>query len=188
VVIARRFRCDTVATWESSRLTEDTALGIALASEGYPPLFTSEARGYSYFPLSRAGSEQQRERWEKGHLDNIVDLVPVALAKSCAIKTLVWPRSPSNGDASFVVVCACHGFARFSAASHLCWVRRLPPLPLLSTLFLVPGTMLAWIVVGRDVPLRELLHLPLHATQKFGFYQRIASGTATSAWISTDRK
>ena len=36
----------------NSRLAEDTALGIALASEGYPPLFTSEARVYSYFPLS----------------------------------------------------------------------------------------------------------------------------------------
>src|SRR6201988_594585 len=46
----------------NSRLAEDTALGIALASQGYPPLFTSEARVHSYFPISQAGSEQQPER------------------------------------------------------------------------------------------------------------------------------
>jgi hypothetical protein len=61
--------------------------------------------------------------------------------------------------------------------------------PSLSTLLLVLGTALAWIAVGRDVlTLRELLSLPLHAIQKFGFYQRIARGKATSAWIRTDRK
>jgi len=66
----------------NSRLAEDTALGIALASSGYPPCFVSEARVISSFPVSQAGSEQQRLRWEKGHLDNIFELVPAALGKS----------------------------------------------------------------------------------------------------------
>src|SRR5215467_6370254 len=66
----------------NSRLAEDTALGIALASSGHPPHFVSEAKVYSYFPASQAGSEQQRLRWEKGHIDNIVELVPKALVKS----------------------------------------------------------------------------------------------------------
>jgi hypothetical protein len=58
-----------------------------------------------------------------------------------------------------------------------------------STLLLVLGTALAWTAVGRDVPpLRELPRLPLHAIQKLGFYHRISSGKATSAWIRTDRK
>jgi len=72
----------------NSRLAEDCALGIALASAGYPPLFVSEARVYSHFPVSQAGSERQRQRWEKGHLDNIVDLVPGALAKSLRNRNL----------------------------------------------------------------------------------------------------
>src|SRR5262249_13497387 len=70
------------------RLAEDTALGIALASVGYPPLFVSEARIHSQLPVSQAGSEQQRQRWEKGNLDNIVDLVPGALAKSLRDRNL----------------------------------------------------------------------------------------------------
>jgi cellulose synthase/poly-beta-1,6-N-acetylglucosamine synthase-like glycosyltransferase len=176
----------------NSRLAEDTALGIALASEGHPPLFTSEARVYSYFPLSRAGSEQQRERWEKGHLDNIVDLVPVALAKSL--------RDGNLGLAALAIDMAVPPLSLLVLVTALCeilggiaFVLGAPPaalaIPSLSTLLLVLGTMLAWTVVGRDVlPLRKLLHLPLHATQKFGFYRRIASGKATSAWIRTDRK
>src|SRR5262249_8083583 len=66
----------------NSRLAEDTALGIALASSGHPAHFMSDARTYSHFPISQTGSEQQRLRWEKGHIDNIVDLVPRALFKS----------------------------------------------------------------------------------------------------------
>ena len=66
----------------NSRLAEDTALGIALTIAGRPPLFVSEARIHSTFALSEAGADQQRHRWEKGHLDNILDLVPGALVSS----------------------------------------------------------------------------------------------------------
>jgi len=176
----------------NSRLAEDTALGIALASVGYPPLFVSEARVYSHFPVSQVGSEQQRQRWEKGHLDNIVDLVPRALAKSLrdgnlglaalAIDMVVPPLSllvlvtafcDILGGAAFVLGARPIAFA----------------IPSLSTLLLVLGTVLAWTAVGRDVlPFRELLRLPLHAFQKLGFYHRISRGKATSAWIRTDRK
>src|ERR1700712_5106643 len=47
----------------NSRLAEDCALGIALATAGHPPLFVSAARVYSYFPVSQTGSESQRQRW-----------------------------------------------------------------------------------------------------------------------------
>src|SRR5882724_2428387 len=35
----------------NSRLAEDCALGIALATTGYPPLFVSEAKVHSHFPV-----------------------------------------------------------------------------------------------------------------------------------------
>jgi cellulose synthase/poly-beta-1,6-N-acetylglucosamine synthase-like glycosyltransferase len=175
----------------NSRLAEDTALGIALASEGYPPLFTSEARVRSYFPISQAGSEQQRERWEKGHFDNIVDLVPVALAKSL--------RDRNLGLAALAIDMAVPPLSLLVLVTALCeilggiaFVLGAPPaalaIPSLSVLLLVLGTVLAWIAVGRDVlPLRELLRLPLHINQRLSFYRRVASGKATSAWIRTDR-
>jgi hypothetical protein len=176
----------------NSRLAEDCALGIALASAGYPPLFVSEARVHSHFPVSQAGSEQQRERWEKGHLENIIDLVPGALIKAL--------RDRNLGLAALAIDMAVPPLSLLVLVAGLCeilggiaFVLGASPaalaIPSLSALLLVLGTALAWTAVGRDVlPLRELLGLPLHAIQKLGFYHRIASGKGTSAWIRTDRK
>jgi cellulose synthase/poly-beta-1,6-N-acetylglucosamine synthase-like glycosyltransferase len=176
----------------NSRLAEDTALGMALAAAGYPPLFMSQARVHSHFPVSQASSEQQRQRWEKGHLDNIVDLVPGALAKSL--------RDGNLGLAALAVDMAVPPLSLLVLVTALCVVLGgiafglgASPVTLaissLSALLLVLGTALAWIAVGRNVlPLRELLRLPLHAIQKLSFYHTIASGKATSAWIRTDRK
>jgi cellulose synthase/poly-beta-1,6-N-acetylglucosamine synthase-like glycosyltransferase len=176
----------------NSRLAEDTALGIALASEGYPPLFMSEARVHSHFPLSQAASEQQRQRWEKGHLDNIVDLVPGALAKSLrdgnlglAALAIDMAVPPLSLLVLITTVCVILGGVAVGLGASPATLA----IPSFSTLLLVLGTALVWITVGRDVlPLRELPRLPLHAIQKFSFYHRISSGKATSAWIRTDRK
>ena len=176
----------------NSRLAEDTALGLALASAGYAPLFISEARVHSHFPVSQTGKEQQRQRWEKGHLDNIVDLVPRAVFRSLrdrnlglaalAIDMMVPPLSLL---VLVTALCEIFGGIAFGLGA--------PPaalaIPSLSILLLVLGTALAWTAVGRDVlPLRELLRLPLHVIQRLGSFHRIASGKATSAWIRTDRK
>ena len=176
----------------NSRLAEDCALGIALASAGYPPLFVSEARVHSHFPVSQAGSESQRQRWEKGHLENIVDLVPGALARSL--------RDRNLGLAALAVDMAVPPLSLLVLATAVSVIfggvalgLGAPPaalaIPSLSLLLVAVGTALAWRAVGRDVlPLRELLGLPLHAIRKLVFYHRIASGKASSAWIRTDRK
>jgi cellulose synthase/poly-beta-1,6-N-acetylglucosamine synthase-like glycosyltransferase len=176
----------------NSRLAEDCALGIALASAGRPPLFVSEARVHSHFPVSQAGSESQRQRWERGHLENIIDLVPGALARS-------W-RDRNFGLAALAIDMAVPPLSLLVLVTVLCailggaaWILGASPaalaIPLLSVLFVALGTTLAWRTVGRDVlPLRELLRLPLHAIQKLGFYHGIASGKASSSWIRTDRK
>jgi cellulose synthase/poly-beta-1,6-N-acetylglucosamine synthase-like glycosyltransferase len=176
----------------NSRLAEDTALGIALASAGYPPLFMSEARIHSHFPVSQGGSEQQRQRWEKGHLDNIVQLVPRALAKSL--------RDRNLGLAALAIDMAVPPLSLLVLVTALCEILggiafalgaspAALAIPTLSTLLLVIGTALAWTAVGREVlTLRELLRLPLYVSQKLRFYHRIASGKGTSAWIRTDRK
>jgi cellulose synthase/poly-beta-1,6-N-acetylglucosamine synthase-like glycosyltransferase len=176
----------------NSRLAEDTALGIALASAGHPPLFASDARVHSFFPVSQAGGAQQRERWEKGHLDNIADLVPGALLRSLrdrnpglAVLAIDMAVPPLSLLVLVTVLCEILGGIAYALGAPLtAWV-----VPSFSMLLLVIGTTFAWLAVGRDVlTVRELLSLPLHAVQKFGFYQRIARGKATSAWIRTDRK
>jgi cellulose synthase/poly-beta-1,6-N-acetylglucosamine synthase-like glycosyltransferase len=176
----------------NSRLAEDTALGIALASSGHPAFFMRDAEIYSHFPLSEAGSEQQRRRWEKGHIDNIVDLVPGALFKSL--------RDGNLGLAALAVDMAVPPLSLLVLVTIFCEIlaggafvagvsRTAFAISSLSTLLLVLGTILGWIAVGRDVlPFRELLRLPLHVIQKLGFYRSISSRKAASAWIRTERK
>jgi cellulose synthase/poly-beta-1,6-N-acetylglucosamine synthase-like glycosyltransferase len=176
----------------NSRLAEDCALGIALASAGYPPLFVSEARVHSHFPVSQAGSESQRQRWEKGHLENIIDLVPGALARSLRDRNLGLAAlavdmavPPLSLLVLVTALCAVLGGVAFVLGAPLAALA----IPSLSVLLVVLGTALAWTAVGRGVlPVRELLRLPLHAIRKLGFYHGIASGKASSAWIRTNRK
>ena len=170
----------------------NSALGIALASAGYPPLFASEARVHSHLPLSEGGSEQQRQRWEKGHLDNIVELVPAALATSL--------RDRNLGLAALAVDMAVPPLSLLVLVTVGCEVLGgmalllgAPPallaIPSFSVLLLVLGTALAWAAAGRDVlPVRDLVGLPLTAIHKLGFYYRIVSGKAATTWIRTDRK
>ena len=176
----------------NSRLAVDCALGIALASAGHPPLFVSEARVHSHFPVSQAGSESQRQRWEKGHLENIIDLVPGALSRSLrdrnlglAVLAIDMAVPPLSLLVLVTALCAVlGGVACVLSASPAALA-----IPSLSVLLVVLGTALAWRAVGSDVlPLRELLRLPLHAIRKLGFYHGIASGKASSSWIRTDRK
>ena len=176
----------------NSRLAEDCALGIALASAGHAPLFVSEARVHSHFPVSQAGSESQRQRWEKGHLENIIDLVPGALARSLRDRNLALAALAIDmavPPLSLLMLVT----ALFAALGGVAWMlgasRAAFVVPSFSVLLVVLGTMLAWRAVGRDVlPLRELLRLPLHAIRKLNFYYGIASGKASSSWIRTDRK
>ena len=176
----------------NSRLAEDTALGIALATSGHAPYFVSEARVLSYFPVSQAGGEQQRSRWEKGHIDNIVDLVPAALLRSI--------RDRNLGLAALAVDMAIPPLALLVLVTIVCeilagilFALSGSPTALAisssSILLLVFGTGVAWAAIGRDVlPFRELIRLPLHAIGKFGLYRSISSGKAASAWIRTDRE
>jgi hypothetical protein len=176
----------------NSRLAEDTALGIDLAKSGHPPYFASEAKVFSHFPVSQAGSEQQRLRWEKGHIDNIVDLVPRALAKSLrdgnlGLATLAIDMAIPPLSLLVLVTVCCEIFAgvlvALGASSTALAISSS------SILLLVLGTMLAWTAVGRDVVhFPELVRLPLHAIRKLSLYHSISSGKAASAWIRTDRK
>jgi cellulose synthase/poly-beta-1,6-N-acetylglucosamine synthase-like glycosyltransferase len=176
----------------NSRLAEDCALGIALASAGHPPLFVSEAKVDSQFPVSQAGNESQRERWEKGHLDNIVDLVPGALLKSLGIGSagLAAMAVDMAVPPLSLLVLVTAGCLIFGAVAFALGASSLAlAIPTLSLALVAVGTVLAWRAVGRDVlPPRELLRLPLHAIRKLGFYHGIASGKASSSWIRTDRK
>jgi cellulose synthase/poly-beta-1,6-N-acetylglucosamine synthase-like glycosyltransferase len=176
----------------NSRLAEDTALGLALASAGRPPVFVGEAIVHSSFPASEAGTSSQRHRWEKGHLDNIVDLVPGALLKSqrdrnvpLAALAIDLTVPPLSLLALVTAACLLIGAISVALGASIAALA----IPVMSALLMALGTMLSWIAVGRDVlSVRQLLLLPLRPLEKVLFYLKIASGKSSSAWIRTDRK
>lgn len=176
----------------NSRLAEDTALGLALAAAGRPPVFVGDAMIYSTFPVSEAGAGSQRHRWEKGHLDNIVDLVPGALVTSLRERNLPLAAlaidmtvPPLSLLVLMTILCLIVGGGAFAFGASSAALT----VPLLSAALLGVGILLAWIAVGRDVlSMRRLLLLPLHPLKKVLFYLKIASGKSSSTWIRTDRK
>ncbi len=74
--MALPWACIRSASLASGHIAEDLKLGIELALAGTPPLFCPEAVVTSYFPVSEAGIQSQRERWEHGHLSVILSDAP----------------------------------------------------------------------------------------------------------------
>ena len=176
----------------NSRLAEDTALGLALAAAGRPPLFLSEAAIHSYFPVSQTGTEQQRQRWEKGNIDNIMDLVPRALVRSLRDRNIGLAAlgiDMAVPPLSLLVLISLTSLFAGGAAFALGGPAAALAIPAISLFLVFLGTIAAWVAMGRDVlPVRNLLRIPLHPFNKLLFYHRIASGKASSTWIRTERK
>lgn len=65
----------------SAEIVEDLLLSLELAREGKAPLYCYDARITSTFPSTAEGQKSQRERWETGHLNMILQVLPrMALA------------------------------------------------------------------------------------------------------------
>jgi len=63
----------------SGQLVEDMLMTLDLARRGSPPVLCPQAHVTSEFPVSSAGADSQRTRWEHGHLGMIVTQVPSLL-------------------------------------------------------------------------------------------------------------
>jgi cellulose synthase/poly-beta-1,6-N-acetylglucosamine synthase-like glycosyltransferase len=60
------------ANLASSAIVEDLKLGLDLAMAGHPPVFCPFAQVNSEFASSAKGAEDQRRRWEHGHINMII--------------------------------------------------------------------------------------------------------------------
>src|SRR5664280_743596 len=60
----------------SGRIVEDLILGLDLALAGHPAIFCPSAIVTSHFPDSTKVANTQRRRWEHGHLQTIIAVVP----------------------------------------------------------------------------------------------------------------
>ncbi len=72
------------ANLASPAIVEDLKLGLDLAESGSAPLFCPGARVTSHFASSRASVSSQRRRWEQGHINVIMEMVPRLLRQAVA--------------------------------------------------------------------------------------------------------
>ncbi|MGZ5818953.1 MAG: glycosyltransferase family 2 protein [Burkholderiaceae bacterium] len=76
------------ASLANGHIVEDMKLGMDLAEAGTPPLFCPHAMVYSTFPMSAAGTNSQRTRWEHGHLSMIINQAPKLLVQGICTSRL----------------------------------------------------------------------------------------------------
>lgn len=171
-------------------IVEDMKLGVNLARAGAAPLFCPEVQVRSRFPTSTSGQQQQRRRWEHGHLAMICREMPRALLsglrrRNPALLALALDMSiPPLALLALSALCAVvlGGIALGIAHEALpLWLG----LGACSALCL--AIVSAWSGHGRAiVSARQLLLAPFYAIAKLPLYLGFALRRQVE-WVRSDR-
>jgi cellulose synthase/poly-beta-1,6-N-acetylglucosamine synthase-like glycosyltransferase len=158
-----------VANLANAHLVEDMQLGLDLARAGAAPLFCPLAVVTSEFPTHSSGEQQQRRRWEHGHL-GMIAAVPAMLLEAIgkrngnlfalAIDMSVPPLALLVSLLLSLMVLATVLASGFLLAATLGLL-----------LLLAVAILLAWWCFGRKVlQLHTLLLAPVYALAKLPLY------------------
>jgi cellulose synthase/poly-beta-1,6-N-acetylglucosamine synthase-like glycosyltransferase len=180
------------ANLASGAIVEDLKLGLDLAMAGHPPVFCPSAQVNSEFASSAKGAEDQRRRWEHGHINMIISAVlPLVIA---GIK---------RGDAGLIAL----GFDLAIPPVALLAILLIFAIFISATLVFAGGSTLplilglanlsafafavfvAWWHFGREIiPFRSILSIPAYVLSKAPLYQQLLlSRNRVQRWIRTDR-
>ena len=175
----------------SAHLVEDLKLGLDLAAVGKAPHFFPFARVTSDFPVTRKGTDSQRQRWVQGHIGMILQTVPrlVWLAVSrrnpdllvLTFDLLVPPLSLLG-----LLVVGTFGLTMLAALFGASLAA--PVVATANLLAFMAAVLLAWWKFGRAIlPARSLLSIGPLISGKLRLYGRMLLGRTTGLWIRTDR-
>lgn len=175
----------------SGNLVEDMQLGLDLSRAGKTVAYCDEAIVYSEFPTSEQGLSSQRQRWEHGHLQTILQQAPgLAMA---ALKTgnvplfglaldLIIPPLTSLVMLMLAWFGLCVLFAAWSGQAAALIVSAW------SLAWVVAGVSLAWARGGKDIlSARELMGIGHYMASKFPVYFSFLTRRQVS-WVRTHRK
>jgi glycosyltransferase involved in cell wall biosynthesis len=171
-------------------LVEDLKFGLDLCAAGHPAVFYPFVVGTSEFPMTKKGTDSQRQRWIQGHLSVIATLVPQYLLRALFTRNLYLFALALD-----VIV------PPFSLFLSL-----LVGLLLLSSLFLlqgIPGPIiicsmncltvflalfLGWLRFGRNtLSLHQFGQGLFSLAKRLAFYAKLYFGRKANSWIRTDR-
>jgi cellulose synthase/poly-beta-1,6-N-acetylglucosamine synthase-like glycosyltransferase len=180
------------ANLASGAIVEDLKLGLELAMAGHPPVFCPSAQVNSEFASSAKGAEEQRRRWEHGHINMII---------SAALPLIV--TGMKRRDAGLVALgldLAVPPLALLAVLLIFAFLTSFVPafargstLPLIISVANLGGfafaTLIAWWHFGRQIiPFKSMLSIPAYVLSKVPLYQQLLlSRNRVQHWIRTDR-
>jgi cellulose synthase/poly-beta-1,6-N-acetylglucosamine synthase-like glycosyltransferase len=175
----------------TGHIVEDLQLGLDLAMEGTPPMFCPDVLVTSQFAANVEGAQNQRTRWEHGHLQLISSRVPRLFWRSLttgnlgvlalALDLLVPPVALLGLLVTVTAACSVT-LALLQPAFQPAALAGLSLLLLLSA-----GVLLAWFRHGRDLlSARDLAGTPLYALRKIPLYVRFLIARQVN-WIRAKR-
>jgi cellulose synthase/poly-beta-1,6-N-acetylglucosamine synthase-like glycosyltransferase len=180
------------ANLASSAIVEDLKLGLDLAMAGHPPIFCPTAQVNSEFASSAKGAEDQRRRWEHGHINMIISAALPLIAtgmrrRDTRLIALGFDLAvPPLALLSILIMFA------FLISATLAFTEG-SPLPLIISLVNLSAFAFAVVVVwwhyGREiVPFRSMLSIPSYVLSKTPLYKQfLLSRNSTQRWIRTER-
>lgn len=176
----------------SGSIVEDMKLGLDLALAGSPPILCPGARVISDFPFSAEGTQTQRRRWETGHIDIILTMVPrlllagVLRGEPRLLAVALDVAVPPLSLLAMLVVGALmvSTLAAMLGASSVAFV-----VGLITFAGFAFGVFLAWWKYGRDIIRPSaMLSMTAYVLRKLPLYGRIFSRKSGRQWIRTDRQ
>jgi cellulose synthase/poly-beta-1,6-N-acetylglucosamine synthase-like glycosyltransferase len=175
----------------TGRIVEDMKLGLDLALAGKPPIFCPAAVVTSRFPQSAAGAETQRQRWEHGHIQLILETAPQLLLKAAKTRDLgLFALALDMAIPPLILLCAlCGGIWALAVCFALLGYGSMPAIvSSISLVGLLIALTLSWLLWGRDL-LRfgDIGAIGAYTLGKFRIYCRLVTRGVTTSWVRTDR-
>jgi len=180
------------ANLASGAIVEDLKLGLDLAIAGHPPVFCPTAGVSSEFASSAKGAQDQRRRWEHGHINMIISAaLPLIAAgikrRDAGLVVLGFDLSvpPLALLAILLIFAVCISAALIFAGG---WTLPLT-ISLANLSAFAFAVVIAWWNFGRQImSLESILSIPAYVLGKAPLYrQLLLSRDRVQRWIRTDR-
>jgi cellulose synthase/poly-beta-1,6-N-acetylglucosamine synthase-like glycosyltransferase len=175
----------------SGWIVEDLKFGLDLALAGAPPIFCPSAAVTSSFPTSAKSADNQRQRWEHGHIHLILTMAPRFLYLAITRRNLNLLVLTLDMAVPPLALLGLLITALFIAAAVAHFFGLSPAALIVSTISLVlfAATVLAcWLKFGRDLlRSKEILTIAPYILNKIRLYCGLLFRGRVSHWIRTDR-
>lgn len=174
----------------SGHIVEDMKLGIDLAIAGYRPTLALDAEVVGTLPDDRDAANNQRTRWEHGHLQTLKSYVPKLIIE--AVKQLRLDLLILGLDLAIppLALWSILGvlLTLLTGVLALFEVTVLPfQIQLLAVGFLLSSIFLSWLVWGRRIlAFTQLIAIPLYILWKIPIYLKALLNPETN-WVRTKR-